>query len=61
MKAKQFYNQAFIYYPTKKMPQEIPYPYITLQEAEALEKKYPDLFTPDFSESVRAWIDLATE
>lgn len=61
MKYKQFYTQAFIYYPTQKMPEAIPYPYMTIQEAELLEKKYPDLFTPDFSESVRAWIDLATE
>ncbi len=58
--ASQFYRQAFIYYPTKKMPIEIPHPHMTVQEAEALEKRYPDLFTPEFSESVRAWIDLAT-
>lgn len=61
MQYKQFYTQAFIYYPTKKMPEVIPYPHMTIQEAEILEKKYPDLFTQDFSESVRAWIDLATE
>jgi hypothetical protein len=42
------------------MPIAIPHPYMTVEEANNLEKKYPDLFTPEFSESVRAWIDLAT-
>jgi len=43
------------------MPVDIPYPYMTVEQAESLEKKYPDLFTSEFSESVRAWIDLAKE
>ena len=52
---RQFFNNSFIYYPTNTMPVEIPYKYITPIQADALEKKYPDLFTPNFSESVLAW------
>lgn len=55
---KQFHIQVFIYYPTTNMT-EIPYPYMSIEEADLLEKKYPDLFTPNFSESVRAWIDAS--
>lgn len=58
LEAKQFHRQVFIYYPTTNMT-EIPYPYMTLDEANALESKYPLLFTPNFSESVRAWIDAS--
>lgn len=52
---KQLFNNSFIYYPTGKMPIAIPYKYITPAQADILEKKYPDLFTSDFSESVLAW------
>lgn len=55
---KQFHNQVFIYYPTV-METEIPYPYMSVDQAEALEKKYPDLFSATFSESVRAWVDAS--
>lgn len=37
---------------------EITVPYMTVEQAEALEKKYPDQYTASFSESVRAWVDL---
>jgi hypothetical protein len=55
---KQRHNQSFIYYPTNKMP-EIEVPHMTVAQADAIEKAYPLLFTQSFSESVRAWIDLA--
>lgn len=58
VKAKQFHIQVFIYYPTTKM-QDIPYPYMTIEEADKLERQYPSLFTSNFSESVRAWIDAS--
>ena len=38
---------------------EITVPYMTVEQADSLEKNYPDLFTSNLSESVRAWIDLA--
>ena len=61
MKANQLYTQSFIYYPTEKMPTEIPYPYATVERADNIEKLHPDMFTPWFSETVRAWIDMAKE
>lgn len=61
MDARQLFTYSFIYYTKQKMPVDIPYPYMTVEQAESLEKKYPDLFTSEFSESVRAWIDLAKE
>lgn len=61
MKAKQLYTQSFIYYPTHTMPVEIPYPYATVERADNIEKLHPDMFTPWFSETVRAWIDMAKE
>ena len=39
--------------------QEIPYPYMTMEEADKLERQYPALFTSNLSESVRAWIDAS--
>lgn len=59
-KSNQFYRQAFIYYPTNKMPVVLP-PHMTIEQANELEKKYHDLFTNEFSESVRAWIDEASK
>ncbi len=55
----QLYHTFFIIYPTGKMAVPIKYPYMTVEEAEALEKSYPLLVSPSFSESVRAWVDLA--
>lgn len=55
----QLYHTAFLIYPTWKMETPIKYPYMTVEEAEALEKSYPMLVSPSFSESVRAWVDLA--
>lgn len=58
LEAKQFHRQVFIYYPTTNMT-EIPYPYMSMEEADKLERQYTALFTPNFSESVRAWIDAS--
>lgn len=58
LEARQFHRQVFIYYPTTNMT-EIPYPYMSLEEADKLERQYPSLFTSNFSESVRAWIDAS--
>lgn len=65
IEAKQFYHTAFIIYPTWKMPEPIKYPYMTVDQAEQLEKTaeavIPWLLTPNFSESVRAWVELAEQ
>lgn len=59
LEAKQLFPQSFIYYPTEPMTQELP-PHMTVDQANAIEKAYPDLFTPNFSESVTAWIAAAS-
>jgi hypothetical protein len=60
---RQFHNQVFIYYPTSKMKTPIPYPHMTVEQADALEKisksVIPGLVSEDLSETVRAWIEAA--
>lgn len=63
LEAKQFHNSVFIYYPTSNMQTPIPYPYMTIEEAENLEKitktVIPWLVSDSLSETVRAWVDAA--
>lgn len=63
LQEKQFHNQVFIYYPTSNMKTPIPYPHMTVEQADQLEKiaksVIPGLVSEDLSETVRAWVEAA--